>query len=55
MIDHKEFIKTWQEAEDAYEVAAKFGVSAAYVRARARFLRELGYELKRFDRRKQKA
>lgn len=53
MIDHKEFIKYWNNADSAMEVGSKFGVSTNYARIRANFLRQLGYKLKRFDRRKQ--
>lgn len=53
MIDHKKFIKVWNESDSAHEVGAIFDVSTNYARIRANFLRQLGYKLKRFDRRKQ--
>lgn len=54
MIDHKKFIRVWNESDSAQEVGAVFDVSTNYARIRANFLRELGYKLKRFDKRKLK-
>lgn len=54
MIDHNEFIKVWNESDSVHEVARHFDQTASYVRVRARFLRDLGYQLKSF-RTKQKA
>ena len=54
MIDHEEFIKVWQEAETVHDVARHFGKNPQYVRVRASLLRELGYKLKRFDKRGKK-
>ena len=48
-IEIEKFVKEWNAASSAYEIAEKYQVNTGYLRAYVKQLRGRGYDLRRFD------